>query len=64
MYNIAVAGAEGGDERVADTTAGNLLSGSGLLEVSPGMVDVVSWAIRTGYLTALHDVRDGRIDNL
>ncbi len=54
------------DMRAASEAAANLLSGAGShFLYAPAVVhSLVSNAIETGYITALRDVRDGKVDNL
>lgn len=51
------------DERAASEAAANLMSGhGGFLYAPTAMARLVTQAIEIGYVTALRDMRDGRID--
>lgn len=51
------------DARAAAEAAANLWSGFGFLDAPTAILDMLVQAIEAGYATALHDLRDGRLDD-
>lgn len=50
------------EERAVDHAVANLWSGFGFPTSPPTVVDLVIKAVETGYLAALRDIRDGKLD--
>ena len=62
MQDTAAGATEPGDERLASEAAAVLWSGYGRLDAPPGMARLITEAIEVGYLTAVRDMRDGRVE--
>lgn len=51
------------DARAAAEAAANLWSGFGFRDAPPEVLEMLLRAVEAGYATALHDLRDGRLDD-